>query len=130
MPKSTSQTVILWRDVVEVLDKICSTHNLSYGQILPCVSKRYKDFGEAAACDRCSNSDQINEANCKEKIIKIRIHMANRPKRPLKSSTIFHTLAHETAHLRHWVHGKDHRKFTHEIIDFIQELGYDCSRNR
>lgn len=123
-------TILLWRDIIEVSNKVCRKFDLTYGKIEPCTSRRYHDFGEAAACDRCYNSEHINIAHCKEKIIKIRIHQLNRPNAPLKTSTILHTLAHELAHLRQWEHGKAHRAFTKEIIQFMQELGYDVLPHR
>lgn len=119
-------TLLLWRDIIEISDKVCRKYGLSYGQILPSTSKRqYGLFGEATACDRCYNSKIFKEENCNEKIIKIRIHQYGRPNRPLKTSTILNTLAHELAHLKYWNHGEQHTEFTKEIIDYMESLGYD-----
>jgi len=123
-------SIIIWRDIIEISQKVCRKYNLQYGQILPCTSKRYRDYGEASPCDRCYNSKKIKEENCNEKVIKIRIHQLNRPNRPLHTSTILHTLAHELAHLNHWEHGKKHREFMKEVIDYIDSLGYDVSKGR
>lgn len=128
--KSSLPTIVLWRDLIDVANKVCRFYNLTYGQILPYTSKRVRDYGEASPCDRCYNSSKINEENCTEKVIKIRLHQVNRTNRPLQEATVWHTLAHELAHLRHWPHGRSHRAFTKEVVDYIASLGYDVSRGR
>ena len=121
---SEPASLLLWRDIVEIADKVCVKYDLTYGSIKPCTNRRYRHYGEAGACPRCAKSKRIDDANCKEKVIRIRIHQLNRPNRPLKTTTILDTLAHELAHLRNWNHGEAHREFQAEIIDFIKSLGY------
>jgi hypothetical protein len=122
-------SIILWRDIVDIAQKVCRKYNLKYGQILPCTSKTYRSFGETAPCPRCCNSLVFDGANCKEKIIKIRIHQLNRVNRPLKTSTILNTLAHELAHLKYWDHGREHLNFTKEIVQYIADLGYEVAKS-
>lgn len=117
-------SVVLWKDIHEMAQKICKYYGLSYGQILPETRKQAKHYGECRPCDKCHRAVHIDEINCKEKILFIRIHQLNKPRRALATSTILHTLAHELAHLRHWDHGPKHREFEQEVVEYIMELGY------
>jgi len=117
-------SVLLWKSVVEIADKVCKKYSLSYGKLTPEVDKRARRLGYCLPCDRCMNSEVIDEVNCREKLIYIRVHQLKDPNKPLAPSTILRTLAHELSHLREWVHGEDHREFEREIVEYIKELGY------
>lgn len=120
----TKNSIVLWQDIHEVAQKVCKHYNMSYGKIIPETRKQTRHYGECRPCDKCANSEYINEINCNEKILSIRIHQLNKPRTPLESSTIINTLAHELAHLREWKEGRAHKFFENEIIQFIKELGY------
>jgi hypothetical protein len=117
-------SIVLWKDIHEIAQKVCKHYGLSYGRIVPETRKQARHYGETQTCDKCLNSEYIDEVNCNEKILHIRIHQLNRPRAPLAESTIFRTLAHELAHLRHWKHGPEHREFEEEILELIREMGY------
>ena len=117
-------SILLWRDIYEIADKVCLQFGLRYGKILPETRKRARCYGEAAPCDKCYNNPNIDERNCNEKILRIRLHHLNKNNKPLACSTIIKTLAHELAHLREWNHGTAHRAFEAEIMDFIRDMGY------
>ena len=118
-------SIVLWKDIQEVADKVCKHYGLSYGKILPETRKLAQHYGECQPCEKCERAEHINETNCKEKVLFIRIHQLNKPRIALATSTILRTLAHELAHLRHWDHGKAHRQFEKEIVAFMQKLGYE-----
>jgi hypothetical protein len=119
-------TVVLWKNIHEIADKISKYYGLRYGKILPETRKQAQHYGECTPCDKCHRAEHIDERNCSDKILYIRVHQLNRPGVPLATSTILRTLAHELAHLRHWGHGKAHRAFEEEIVEYMQEeLGYD-----
>jgi hypothetical protein len=120
-------TVVLWKDIHEVSQKIARHYGLSYSKIVPETRKQAKHYGECRPCTKCCNAGHIDERNCRDKILYIRVHQLNRPRIPLATSTILNTLAHELAHLREWDHGKAHRKFVEEIVDYMQDLGYDVN---
>ena len=122
---SPKNTVVLWKDIHDATQKVCKHYNLSYGKIVPETRKLAKHYGECQPCDKCFHAAHIDETNCNEKILYIRVHQLNRPRVPLATSTILRTLAHELAHLQEWDHGKAHRLFEEEIVDYIKELGYD-----
>jgi len=124
---SPKTTILLWKDIHEIADAVCANFGLTYGRILPERNVRAKHYGECYPCDKCCNSAYINEINCREKILSLRIHQLNRPKLPLATSTILRTLAHELAHLREWNHGSRHKQFEREILDYIVELGYEVT---
>ena len=117
-------SIVLWKDIHEIAQKVCKHYGLSYGRIVPETRKLARHYGEARPCDKCFNSDYIDEVNCSEKVLYIRIHQLNRPRAPLAESTIFRTLAHELAHLRRWKHGKEHREFEEEVVELMREMGY------
>ena len=117
-------SVILWKDVYELASLVCNNFGLRYGRILPEIRKQAKHYGECRPCNKCQKAEHIDERNCSEKDLYIRIHQLNKPRKPLAVSTILRTLAHELAHLREWNHGKDHRRFEREIISFMKERGY------
>lgn len=118
--------VILWKEVCEIAEKVATHFSCKYSAILPETRKRARHFGECAPCERCADSLAISEANCSQKVIRIRVHQVNNPKRPLSSRTILRTLAHELAHCRSdgWDHGRKHRRLTSEISQYIRSLGY------
>jgi hypothetical protein len=118
-------TVVLWKDIHEVSQKVAKYYGLTYSKIVPETRPRAKHYGECRPCDKCCNAGHINEVNCRDKILSIRVHQLNKPTRPLATSTILRTLAHELAHLRQWGHGKAHRAFEDEIVAYMKELGYD-----
>lgn len=118
-------SIVLWRNIHEVAQAVCKHYGLSYGRIVPETRKLTRHYGECQPCDKCANSEYIDETNCNEKILYIRIHQLNKPSVALATSTILSTLAHELAHLGCWNHGPEHRRFEKEIVEFIQELGYN-----
>lgn len=122
MPAENS--VILWKDLHEIANKVCKYYGLSYSKIIPETRKLAKHYGECRACDKCINAEHINNGNCNEKTLFIRVHQLNKVRIPLATSTILRTLAHELAHLREWDHGKAHTAFKDEIVEYIKELGY------
>ncbi len=117
-------TVVLWKDIHEVSHKVAKYYGLKYGQIIPETRKLAKHYGECLPCDKCYNTKHIDERNCNEKILYIRVHQLNKPRVPLATSTILRILAHELAHLREWDHGRLHREFEEEIVEYMKELGY------
>ena len=118
--------VLLWRELFEVAAKVCAHYGLTYGKIEPDIAKKWRYYGECESCDRCYSAKNVANQNCKDKIIKIRIHQLHRRSRPLSRRVIFDTLAHELAHLRPecWDHGRTHTAFTKEILAFVREIGY------
>lgn len=112
-------SVLLWKDVHEIADKVCTHFQLSYGKILPVTKKLARYYGYTYCCGKCKGAEE----SCQEKILEIRIHRLN-SKKPLAASTIIRTLAHELAHLREWKHGPAHKAFETEILKYILELGY------
>ena len=118
-------TVVLWKDIHEIAQRVAKYYGLRYGKIVPETRRQAKHYGECRPCDKCSNAEHINEINCSEKILYIRVHQLNKPRVPLATSTILRTLAHELAHLREWNHGKAHTAFEEEIVEYMKELGYD-----
>ena len=121
VPKSS---VLLWKEIYEIAEKVCTHFGMSYGKILPETRPRARHYGEATACDKCFHNPNIDERNCNEKILRIRVHQLHKKNRPLAGSTIIRTLAHELAHLREWGHNPLHRALEKEIINFIRDLGY------
>lgn len=121
----SKSSIVLWKDIHEIAQKVCTHYKLSYGRILPETRKQTRHYGECRPCDKCTNAEHIDEINCREKILYIRIHQLNKPRVALASATIFQTLAHELGHLREWKHGPAHRAFEREIMEFIKELGYN-----
>lgn len=117
-------SVLLWKNVVEISDKVCKKYNLRYGKIVPETRKRARSYGECNACNKCLNNPAVDQKNCNEKTLYIRIHQLKNPNKPLSSSTILRTLAHELAHLKVWNHGPEHRAFEKEIVEFMKEQGY------
>jgi hypothetical protein len=122
---ATNNTVVLWKDIHEVSHKIAKYYGLTYSKIIPETRKLAKHYGECRPCDKCINAGHIDERNCSDKILAIRVHQLNKPKVALATSTILRTLAHELAHLREWDHGRAHREFEEEIVSYMKELGYD-----
>jgi len=120
----TKTSILLWKDIYEIADKVCKNYGLTYSKILPETRKLAKSYGECRACKKCVKAEHIENKNCNEKILFIRIHQLNNTKKPLATSTILRTLVHELAHLGVWEHGKAHRKFEKEITNFIRNLGY------
>jgi len=117
-------SVIMWKDVYELASSACKHFDLSFGKILPETRKLAKHYGECRPCDKCQNAEHIDERNCREKVLYIRIHQLNKPRHPLAFSTILRTLAHELAHLKYWTHGKEHRQFERDIINFMRDQGF------
>ena len=118
-------TIILWKDMHVVADKVCAYFGLSYGRIMPETKKLAKYYGACWPCKKCIDAKHIDEINCNEKIIYIRIHVLNKPSKSLARKTILQTLAHELAHLREWNHGTQFDEFEVEISDYMRELGYE-----
>lgn len=122
MAKKSS--ILLWKDIHDVSQIVCKYYSLSYSRIVPETRKLAKHYGECRPCEKCINAKHIDERNCSDKILSIRIHQLNKPRVALATSTILRTLAHELAHLREWDHGKAHRAFEEEIVYYMKELGY------
>lgn len=120
-----SNTILLWKDMHEVADKVCAYFGLSYGKILPETKKLARYYGACWPCKKCIDAGHINEVNCKEKIIYIRLHVLNKPNKPLARKTILQTLAHELAHLKQWNHGPAFDAFESEILEHMRSLGYE-----
>lgn len=120
----SKNSIVLWKDIHEITQKVCKHYGFTYGKIVPETRKQTKHYGEILPCDKCQNSEHIDEVNCNEKILYIRIHQLNKPRVALATSTILKTLAHELAHLQEWKHGAEHRAFEDEIVELIKELGY------
>ena len=118
-------SVILWKDIHEVSQKVAKHYGLSYSKIIPETRKLARHYGECQPCDTCWKTEHIDERNCSDKILAIRVHQLNKPRVALATSTILRTLAHEMAHLREWDHGKAHKVFEDEIVAYMKELGYD-----
>ena len=118
-------SILLWRDIYQIADKVALEFNLPYGTIVPETRKKAWWFGEAFSCEKCRRKGIEYEASCKSKIIYIRTHCLNKPHKPLSPSTILRTLAHELAHIREWTHGPQHTKLEKEIVLFIKQLGYE-----
>jgi predicted metal-dependent hydrolase len=104
-------TVIFWKEVHEVADKVSKHFGLKYNTIVPETRKLARCYGECRSTPKGMN-------------IFVRVHQLKNPRRPLAASTILRTLAHEMAHLKHWGHGPAHRAFTREIVEYIKELEY------
>jgi hypothetical protein len=104
-------SIILWKEIHEIANKVCKHFRLKYNAILPETRKQVRFYGECVQTPKGKN-------------IYIRIHQLGRPRRPLAASTILDTLAHELAHLRHWGHDKKHKELHKQILVFIRELGY------
>lgn len=102
-------TVILWKRVHEIADKVSKHFGLKYNTIIPETRKLTRCYGECKPTPKGTN-------------IYIRVHQLKNPRRPLATSTILGTLAHELAHLKYWDHGSAHREFTREILEYIKEL--------
>ncbi len=122
MAKKSS--ILLWKDIHEVSQIVCKYYSLSYSRIVPETRKLAKHYGECRPCEKCIKAKHIDERNCRDKILSIRIHQLHKPRIALATSTILRTLAHELAHLREWDHGKAHRAFEEEIVYYMKELGY------
>ena len=120
-----SNTIVLWKDVHEIADKICAYFGLSYSKIMPETKKLAKYYGVCWPCKKCIDAEHIDERNCSEKIIYIRLHILNKPNRPLARRTILRTLAHELAHLREWDHGVSFDAFEYDVLDYMRHLGYE-----
>lgn len=117
-------TIVLWKDIHEIAQKVCKEFGLTCGKIIPETQKLAKCYGQCYPCETCQNAKHINERNCKEKTLSIRIHQLNKPRVPLATSTILDTLAHELAHLRIWEEGPAHQEFVDEILEYMKGLGY------
>ena len=122
---ASKTTIVLWKDIHEIADKVCKHYGLSYGKIVPETRKLARHYGECRPCEKCINAKHIDELNCSDKILSIRIHQLNKPRTALSTSTILDTLAHELARLREWAHGKAHKAFQKEIEEYIKNLGYN-----
>lgn len=118
-------SIILWRDIFQITEEVCKHYGLSYGKIVPETRKQARCYGETYACDRCRNNPNVEEWNCTEKILYLRTHHLHKPNKPLATSTILRTLAHELAHLKVWGHGNAHRELEGQILEYIKELGYE-----
>ncbi len=121
---SPKSTVVLWKEIHEIADSVCTHFGWSYGKIRPETRNRVRYYGECFACQKCTNAPHIDEANCSEKILYLRVHQLNNPKKALAVQTILRTLAHELAHIGVWGHGADHRRVERAIQDYMSELGY------
>jgi hypothetical protein len=109
----------------EVTDKVCSYFGLTYGKLLPQRDQRAQYYGICWPCKKCITAEHIDEKNCNEKIIYIRIHVLNKPRVALARKTILRTLAHEIAHLKEWVHGPKFEDFEFDVLEYMRELGYE-----
>jgi hypothetical protein len=121
----TTNSIILWKNMHEISDKVCAYFGMSYGGIAPETKKLARHFGACWPCDKCIKAEHITEENCSEKIIYIRLHQLNKSQVPLSCKTILRTLAHELAHLREWNHGAKFNALEFEILEYIRELGYE-----
>ncbi len=122
MPEQPS--IVLWKEIHEITTLVCKYYGLTYGSLIP-ETRKTAYYGSCEPCARCHNTAHIDSLNCKEKILYIRVNQLNKPRVALAASTILNTLAHELAHLKYWGHGRKHREFEKEIINYMDELGYD-----
>ncbi len=118
-------SILLWKDMYEVADKVCAHFGITYGKIMPETKKLAKYYGACWPCKKCIDAKHIDSKNCNEKIIYLRLHQLNKPKVALARKTILQTLAHELAHLREWKHGRTFDEFEDEVSEFMRELGYE-----
>ena len=118
-------SILLWKDMYEVADKVCAHFGLTYSKIMPETKKLAKYYGACWPCKKCIDAEHIDEKNCNEKIIYIRLHVLNKPSKPLARKTILQKLAHELAPLREWNHGPQFDEFEFEISEHMRELGYE-----
>lgn len=123
--ESMSNSILLWKDMHEMADKVCAHFGLTYSKIVPSTKKLAKYYGACWPCKKCIDAEHINAANCSEKIIYIRLHQLNKPRVALARKTILYTLAHELAHLGEWNHGRTFDEFEKEVSKFMRELGYE-----
>lgn len=124
MPENT---ILLWKDVHEIADKVCTHFGLSYGKIVPETKKLAKYYGVCWPCPVCLNRHPKgwDGESCRHKILYLRLHQLNKPRVPLARKTILQTLAHELAHLWEWKHGPLHEECEFEILEYMRELGYE-----
>lgn len=116
--------ITLWRDILDISEKVAKKFNLTYGKIQALTEPRAHYYGNCSACPRCVKANHIDPENCREKIIKIRLHVLKNKKKALSQRTILRTLAHELAHCKIWNHGPEHDHLTEEIITCIKDLGH------
>lgn len=119
-----SNSIILWKDMHEIADKVCANFGMSYGKIMPETKKLAQYYGACWPCAKCIKAKHIREENCNEKILYLRLHQLNKPRIALSSKTILQTLAHELTHLGQWEHGRSFDEFEFEVLEFIKEMGY------
>lgn len=115
-------SLLMWKDIITVADKVCAKFGLSYAKIEPETKNRAHWYGETAGCEACRCKPSSKIAKCTRKIIRIRVHRVYRPNKPLSSKVLWDTLAHELAHLRPdcWPHGRKHKAFQREILAYIK----------
>ena len=62
-------TIVLWKNLHEISQKVCKYYGLSYGRIVPETRKLAKHYGECSPCPTCCAAEHIDEVNCNEKIV-------------------------------------------------------------
>lgn len=100
-------SIILWRDLVVLTERICKEFRLRRPRLLPLTNLRAQHHGD---CD---------PKHVRRPVIRIRVHHVRRPTQPLSRTTILQTLIHELAHLRHPGHGPEHRALVREIAEWV-----------
>jgi len=120
-----TNSIILWKDMHEIADKVCAHFGMTYGKIVPETKKLAQYYGICWPCKKCIGAKHIDERNCNEKILYIRLHQLNKPRIALSSKTILSTLSHELAHLKEWDHGPAFDDLEDDIIHFIREMGHE-----
>lgn len=129
-----SDSIVLWKRVIEITESVCKKFGLQYGKIVPETRKRVTNKGECFVCDPCFNRYRKLDvkkstpklAKCKHKIVHIRVHHIHKPNKPLTWKRILGILSHELAHLHPdgWEHGKNHNQLTKDILNFLKTEGH------
>jgi hypothetical protein len=115
-----------WHDVHIIGRRICKDYRLPWPVIFEPLTgtvgcRSYN--GTTLVFGRCDRQPGITPT------IKLRLHQAGRPNRPLARATIFAILAHELAHLKDHNHSRKHAVLTRNIALYLEQRGYPVARN-
>jgi hypothetical protein len=116
----------VWAEIHAVSKRICRRFGLRWPLVfeplvgtVKCRDYRTQTFGECVRKEGCTPE------------IRLRVHVAGKPRRALRRSTIFAILAHELAHLhdRSMRHDERHAQLTREIAAWLKAEGYPVASN-